>query len=160
MDGLAAGAYLALAAREEGGLKRLVLPAASLFVLTSAFLVPITLLRLRLLTVVDSLWTVECAALLVLLVTAASHTPLAHIGRSSVLQWLGKYSYGMYVFANLLIPLLAGWLTAAGLASSLGSPLAGQLAYLAMMSAATTGSAVASWHLFEKHFLKAKPLFQ
>jgi peptidoglycan/LPS O-acetylase OafA/YrhL len=164
MDGLVAGAWLALAARGTStdgttGLARYRPLAWGTLLLTSLLLVPITLRSMRMLTLVDTLWAIECAALLVLVVTAPRTTLLGRLGHSPALHWLGKYSYGMYVFANLLIPLLAGLVTAGGLAALLGSNLAGQLAYLTILSGATAAVAIASWHLYEKHFLKLKTLF-
>lgn len=160
MDGLVAGAWLALAARSEGGLRRFATPAKLVLIATSLLLIPLSIKHARLLTLVDSLWVVECAALLVIVVTAAPTTFLGRCGNSSVLHWFGKYSYGLYVFANLLIPLLAPVITAGGLAALLGSAYAGQLAYLVVMSAATCAAALVSWHLFEKHCLKLKKYFE
>ena len=159
MDGLAAGAWLALASRSEGGLRRFARPARWVFLLTTLLLVPITLKQMRMLTLVDTLWTIECVVLLVMVVTASPTAILGRLGSSPQLHWLGKYSYGIYVFANLLIPLLAPLMTAAGLATALGNPLAGQLGYLAIMSAATAAAALISWHAYEKHFLKLKCYF-
>jgi peptidoglycan/LPS O-acetylase OafA/YrhL len=160
MDGLVAGAWLALAARSEGGLRRFATPAKALLVATTLLLIPLTINHVRLLMLVDSLWTIACAALLVVVVTASPATFLGRCGKSPVLHWLGKYSYGLYVFANLLIPLLAPVITAGGLASTLGSEFGGQLVYLLLMSLATCGAALASWHLFEKHWLKLKNFFE
>jgi peptidoglycan/LPS O-acetylase OafA/YrhL len=160
MDGLAAGAWLALAARDEAGLRRFVAPARAVLITTTLLLIPLTIKHVRLLTLVDSLWVLECAALLVLLVTASRTTVLGRIGASPALHWLGKYSYGLYVFANLLIPPLSPWITAAGMATLLGSNYAGQFVYLVVMSVATGGAALLSWHLFEKHCLKLKQYFE
>jgi peptidoglycan/LPS O-acetylase OafA/YrhL len=160
MDGLVAGAWLALAARSEGGLRRFATPAKLVLIATTLLLIPLSIKHVRLLTLVDSVWVVECAALLVVVVTAAPATLLGRCGSSSVLHWLGKYSYGLYVFANLLIPLFAPLITAGGLAELLGSAYAGQLTYLVVMSAATCAAALLSWHLFEKHCLKLKKYFE
>jgi len=82
------------------------------------------------------------------------------IGESRFLHWFGKYSYAMYVFGNLLIPLSAGAITAPGLAEFTGSPLLGQASYLVLMTATTAGAAVVSWHLLERHFVGLKSLFE
>lgn len=78
------------------------------------------------------------------------------LGNNRVLHFFGKYSYGMYVFQNLLIPVVAPVISAAILAEKFGSLAAGQLAYLVVMFGLTTLAALASWHLYEKHFLKLK----
>jgi peptidoglycan/LPS O-acetylase OafA/YrhL len=160
MDGLVAGAWLALAARSAGGLRRFAAPAKVALVATTLLLIPLSIQHVRVLTLIDSLWVVECASLLVVVVTAAPATFFGRCGASSVLHWLGKYSYGLYVFGNLLIPLLAPVVTAGGLANLLGSAYAGQLAYLALMSMATCTAALVSWHLFEKHCLRLKKYFE
>jgi peptidoglycan/LPS O-acetylase OafA/YrhL len=160
MDGLVAGAWLALAARSAGGLRRFAGPAKAVLLATTLLLIPLSIKHARMLTLVDSLWVIECAALLVVVVTAAPATFLGRCGASRLLHWFGKYSYGLYVFANLLIPLLAPVLTARGLAETLGSPYAGQLVYLILMSAVTCATAFVSWHAFEKHFLRLKKWFE
>ena len=147
------------AVRGPGGLRQYLPAARIVFAVTSLVLLPTLVLHLRLLTLVDTLWTIECAA------AGDDRDRIAHNlagtpGASSPLHWLGKYSYGMYLFANLLIPVLAAVLTAGGLAALFGSNLAGQLAYLVIMSLATAGVAVLSWHCYEKHFLKLKARFQ
>jgi peptidoglycan/LPS O-acetylase OafA/YrhL len=116
-------------------------------------------LQIRLLTLPLTAWAVLCGALLVLTITARPKSPFGWLGNSQALQFFGKYSYAMYVFQNLLIPLLAGVVTAPGLARTLGSAWLGQAAYCAIMFAATTLVALASWHLFEKHWLALKKRF-
>jgi peptidoglycan/LPS O-acetylase OafA/YrhL len=160
MDGLVAGAWLALAARSPGGLRPFVVPGRIVFAATTLLLIPLSIKHARMLTLVDSLWVLECASLLVLIVTASQTTRLGRCGESSVLHWLGKYSYGLYMFGNLLIPLLSPVLTAAGLATLLGSNAAGQLSYLVILSLATGGTAWLSWHLFERHCLRLKRFFE
>jgi peptidoglycan/LPS O-acetylase OafA/YrhL len=160
LDGLVAGAWLALAARGPGGISRYASTAKALGWLAALLLIPITLSGMRLLTLVDTIWITVCCSLLVQLVIAAKDTAWGKIAASPLLHWLGKYSYGMYVFANLLIPLVATIVTARDLAAMLGSSVLGQLAYLAMMTALTAGAALLSWHLFEKHFLRLKRYFE
>ena len=77
-----------------------------------------------------------------------------------MLRFFGKYSYGMYVFQNLLIPVVASWLSVEILQNYLGSQLVAKLTYLTLMSALTIAAALASWHLFEKHVLKLKFRFE
>jgi peptidoglycan/LPS O-acetylase OafA/YrhL len=128
--------------------------------MTSAVLIPISWFQWRLMTAVDSIWAIQCASFLVLVITAAPSSGLARAGRSRVLHWFGKYSYGIYVFANLLIPLVSGAITAQGLAAFTGNPILGQVSYFIVMTAATCGAAFLSWHLFECHFVGLKTLFE
>jgi peptidoglycan/LPS O-acetylase OafA/YrhL len=106
-----------------------------------------------------TLWAVFFGSLLVLAVSAQPASVLGRLGGSRILQFFGKYSYAMYVFQNLLIPLLAGVIAAPTLAQALGSPWLGQAVYCGIMFAVTTLVALASWHLFEKHCLALKARF-
>jgi peptidoglycan/LPS O-acetylase OafA/YrhL len=113
----------------------------------------------RLLGLPDAAWAACFGALLILTVAAAERRWLSRLGHSRPLQFFGKYSYAMYVFQLPLIPAVAFLVTAPGLASSLGSAWLGQAAYCAILFCLTTLVAVASWHLFEKHFLALKHRF-
>jgi peptidoglycan/LPS O-acetylase OafA/YrhL len=84
---------------------------------------------------------------------------LTKFGNSRTLQFFGKYSYAMYVFQLPLIYLVASLVTATGLENLLGNAYAGQLAYCGLMFGLTTLLALASWQLFEKHFLALKHRF-
>jgi peptidoglycan/LPS O-acetylase OafA/YrhL len=126
---------------------------------TSPLLVPISICHLRLLSLTDDLWTIECASLLIVVLTAGQGTTLANVGQSRLLRWFGHYSYGIYVFGNLLIAGFSPLVNAESLSNALGSLYAGQLAYALILRTATVGVAVLSWHLFEKHFLSLKPHF-
>jgi peptidoglycan/LPS O-acetylase OafA/YrhL len=155
-----AGAFLALAARGEGGLLALVRPARWILAVVTILLLPCIWKGSRLLTIPETLWALESSAFLVLIVSAAPHTWLGRCTQWPILHWCGKYSYGMYVYQSLLIPLLAVWITAPGLAAWCGNALAGQLCYALMLSVATSCAAYLSWHLFEKHLLKLKHYFE
>jgi peptidoglycan/LPS O-acetylase OafA/YrhL len=159
MDGLVLGGWIALAARSPGGLGRLSTWAKR----TLPLLLPMALLAdltgRRLLGLPEAAWAGACGALLILVVAASGHSPLASIGSSRVLQFFGKYSYAMYVFQLPLVYLLAPLVTAGGLANRLGSPHLGQAAYAAILFAITTLAALASWNLFEKRLLELKHRF-
>lgn len=157
VDGLVAGAWLALVAR-EGGVLRMVPMARIVFAVTTLVLIPLSLAHLRLLTLVDTLWVIECSAFLVLMVAAQNGSALNRVASSQSLHWLGKYSYGIYMLGNLLIPLVAGIVSAPRLAESLG-PMAGQVAYMLLMIPITLLAAITSWHLFEKPWVRLKRYF-
>jgi hypothetical protein len=70
-----------------------------------------------------------------------------------------SHSAANYVFDNLLIGVFAPVLTAGGLAQELRSPYLGQLVYALILGSAPVASAVLSWHLYEKHFLRLKSVF-
>ena len=159
MDGLAFGSWLALAARSENGmawLSRLALPAA---LVSGCFALATAIAQKRLLGLPETAWSCFFGALLVLVVTARPQTWLGRFGNSRLLRFFGKYSYAMYVFQNLLTPLMAALMTAPGLAVIFGSTLLGQAVYCICMFGLTTLVALASWHCFEKHFLSLKTRF-
>jgi peptidoglycan/LPS O-acetylase OafA/YrhL len=105
-------------------------------------------------------WSVAFAGLLVLLVSAEPGQWLGWLGRFRVLHWLGRYSYGIYVFQLPLLYALAGVVTAPGLAAWAGNPWAGQLLYAALLTTANLALALASWHLVEKRVLAWKRWFE
>jgi peptidoglycan/LPS O-acetylase OafA/YrhL len=160
LDAIALGSAIALLIREPAGLRMLVRPALVGLCLALPVVAATTLLDRRILTLPDTFWAVLFGSALILALAARPGGLVDRIGRSRVLRFFGKYSYGMYVFQSLLIPALAGLATADGLAAACGSDALGQLAYLALMFVATTGMAVLSWHCFEKHFLKLKHRFE
>lgn len=160
MDGLALGGWLAITAREPGGMSRLVSLSRLAVLLTAPVVLALSFTEKRLLGTTHTVWSIFFGGLLVMVLTARPGTILERLGQSRWLQFFGKYSYGMYVFQCLLIPLLAPVLSAPKLAAWFGNPVAGQLVYAVIMFAVTTGVAIASWQLFERHFLAWKSLFE
>jgi peptidoglycan/LPS O-acetylase OafA/YrhL len=160
MDALAMGGLLALTIRGPGGVKALYPWAIAGVVLLGAVLLPIALLHKRLLAIPELLFAAFFAATILLALTASKASWWGKLWNSPVLRFFGKYSYGMYVFQNLLIPIVATWLSVDILQQQLGSQFLAKVAYLALMSALTIAAAVASWHLFEKHVLKLKCWFE
>jgi len=76
------------------------------------------------------------------------------------LIFFGKYSYGLYVFHNLVEPLFQTELfPRPELAALTGSRLLGGFMYMAVASGASVLIAYVSWHAYEKHFLKLKGRF-
>jgi peptidoglycan/LPS O-acetylase OafA/YrhL len=160
MDALAIGGLLALAVRGPGGVKSLYPWAVGGVVVLGAILIPISLLHKRLLAIPDLLFAAFFAGMILLALSAAKDGWWSKRWNSPVLRFLGKYSYGIYVFQNLLIPVVGSWLSVNILQQHLGSQLLARLFYLALMSALTIAAAAASWHLFEKHVLKLKGWFE
>jgi peptidoglycan/LPS O-acetylase OafA/YrhL len=76
-------------------------------------------------------------------------------GSNSLLRFFGRYSYGMYIFHRLVNSAgLMRWLQA-----HLHSQALGGIAYVIVSFVAVTAAAVASYELYEKHFLKLKRRF-
>jgi peptidoglycan/LPS O-acetylase OafA/YrhL len=160
MDALAMGGLLALAVRGPGGAKALFPWAIAGTVILAAVLLPISLLHKRLLAIPELVFAAFFAAMILLALTASKESWWGKLWNSPVLRFFGKYSYGMYVFQNLLIPVVASWLSVDILQQQLGSQLLAKLAYLVLMSTLTIAAALLSWHLFEKHVLKLKCWFE
>jgi peptidoglycan/LPS O-acetylase OafA/YrhL len=79
---------------------------------------------------------------------------------SRPLRFLGRYSYGLYVFHHLLVFGLAGHLlNVARMPRLAGSQIPGQLLFLAVATGASIAAALLSWHCLEQPFLRLKRLF-
>ena len=76
-----------------------------------------------------------------------------------ILSFLGKYSYGIYILHHLFLPLLAVWFPVKILAQKTHSEMSGVLIHIAIVLLVSIAAGVLSWHLFEKHFLKLKKVF-
>ena len=153
LDGLALGGLVAIAAREQGGLQRLVRPA----LWTMAGLSPViaTLMMLfsgegtPLVQVVKStLLGAWFALFLVVLVQAPVASLLHRVFSIRALRSVGTYSYAMYVFHPFVFGMLAAHLRRYPLAiQGIGACVA---VYFA---------AYASWLVWERHFLALKDRF-
>jgi peptidoglycan/LPS O-acetylase OafA/YrhL len=125
---------------------------------SAILLLPDVIWQRRFLTVPTAIYAVFFGALVIMAINGKS-SYVVRFWNSRILRMLGRYSYGMYVFQNPLIPLLSVLFTAETLAIAVGSPLWGRLIYIALMSGITLIVAIGSWHLYEKHFLKLKARF-
>jgi peptidoglycan/LPS O-acetylase OafA/YrhL len=166
MDALAAGALLALLARAENGLQSLLRPSIMAAAIAGCFLLGVFVKRRQLLTTDPAVYTLGYSALAIILaafllhvLTTQPHSLCGRIWGCSGLRFLGKYSYGLYVFHPPIQAFLWNALPPATLASLLGSKPAGFFAYLTLAFAVSISIAFLSWHLFEKHFLQLKRLF-
>lgn len=168
MDALALGGWIALAARGPDGLaplRRFCLPVAGVCL---ALLGAIAAARRGLSSqdpVVDSVGFTLVAllfgALLVAVLTEAPEKRLHRWTSTPVLRTFGRYSYAIYLFHYPIPYLLArAGFPAERVPRILGWQLPGQIAYFAVLTAFTLALAFASWHLFEKHFLKLKDAFR
>jgi peptidoglycan/LPS O-acetylase OafA/YrhL len=156
MEGLALGGWIALAARGEGGLAWLARWSFPVALVSGAFVLALAITEKRLLGLPETAWSVFFGAMLVLALAARTGGWLHRCGQSRALQFFGKYSYAMYVFQNPLIAIAAGFISAPALAAATGNAYVGQGIYCAVMFLLTTLLALASWSLFEQHFLKLK----
>jgi peptidoglycan/LPS O-acetylase OafA/YrhL len=164
-DSLAIGAFLALARRDASDWRKL-----------QRYVRPVSLVSGGGLAVLIALlgpwhggmWMDTAGILLSGLVfggflAIAADAPKGSIVRavtaSPLLRFFGKYSYALYVFHQpMAIILRASGMTVDHLTVFLGKRMAAFIAIQALDFALATGLAFASWHLFEKQFLKLKHL--
>jgi peptidoglycan/LPS O-acetylase OafA/YrhL len=105
---------------------------------------------------VHTMFALLFAGLLVLVLTGEPSGRLARVFSHASLRILGKYSYGLYVWHEILRPFLHAWVPLAGLEQAVHSRLFGVMLYAAICIGLAFAIAYASWHLFEKHFLRLK----
>jgi peptidoglycan/LPS O-acetylase OafA/YrhL len=163
LDGLAIGAVIALAIR-RAHYWRAVRKAAPL--LTAAVLVGLVIVErvagdvgvytFWMCTVGISLWSLFFGGCLVMLVHAQEGF-VYRIASSRVLRFFGKYSYCLYVCQQpLIVVLVRAGLTGDNLTRTFHSKIAAAVAMNCIVLLLAVAISLASWHLFEKHFLKLK----
>ena len=168
LDGLALGAFLAVTARQPGGLKRLVqaLPQVMTVVggLLASGVVWTRLVSRQGLELVGAtrppLILILLACVLLSAVTAPERSAISRFFRSRAMIFLGTYSYGLYVYHHFISYYLTTNQTELELARWLGSH--GTAVALQAMLGASASLAVAylSYELVEKRFLRLKRLFE
>ncbi len=168
IDTLAIGAWLAVIYRDPGRRQSVERLAPRAFVLALVLLIVVNLPSVRFFGYSVSMQTIGFPLLAVMAASAVSIGIGSEPGNATVRKALnfrplmvaGKYSYAMYVFH---LPLVIA-LDTVGLhmrTFSGGKPpgLAAALAYSIVSALLTFLLAFASWHLYEKHFLKLKRFF-
>ena len=166
---LAAGAWLASAMREPQLRQRVKKWASTAFLIALMLLLAINLPDLRMKGSEPAMQTIGFPLLAVL---AASAVAIAldrqrHDGwyqramRSRVLRFFGKYSYGMYVFHLPVVVAFEGLgFTMAVIPRSAATDVPAAILFTITALVATTALAFASWHLYEKQFLRLKTRFE
>jgi peptidoglycan/LPS O-acetylase OafA/YrhL len=168
LDGLALGAFLAVAARQPRGLERLAqaLPRVAIVigVPLAATLVWTRLVSRQGLELIGEvrppLILMLLACLLMWAVAAPERSAVSRFFRSRIMVFLGTYSYGLYVYHHFISYYLTTHRTELELAQWLGSH------WLAVAVQATVGVSISlvvaylSYELFEKRFLRLKRRFE
>jgi len=167
MDGLALGAFIALAARGPLGLERLASQARRVAWLSGIGLGLLMVWRFGLFfydpmvqTLGYLLLDLVFASLIVLVVANPKEAMPARFFNLGVLRSLGRYSYGLYVYNSIFILLSDGLISPDYMGGWTNSILVSRLAYIGVAATSTFSMAWLSWHLFEKHFLKLKVFFE
>jgi peptidoglycan/LPS O-acetylase OafA/YrhL len=167
LDGLALGAFLAVMARQPGGLDRLVRALPRVAIVASALLV-LTFTWTRLvsrdsmelvLPVRAAVIQVMLACLLISAVVAQEQSSISRFFRSRWLIFLGTYSYGLYVYHHFISYYLTVNHTERELTTWLGSHGAAIALQATLGAAISIAIAYVSYEFFEKRFLGLKRFY-
>jgi peptidoglycan/LPS O-acetylase OafA/YrhL len=167
LDGLALGAFLAVMARQPGGLKQLVqaLPrvttvAGGLLALGVVWTRLVSRQGLELVGAMrPPLLLILLACLLIWALVAPERSAISRFFRSRSMVFLGTYSYGLYVYHHFISYYLTINQTELELARWLGSHGAAVALQAALGASASLAVAYLSYELVEKRFLSLKHRF-
>lgn len=168
LDGLALGAFLAVMARQPGGMERLTrtLPlvvkvVGALLALTFIWTRSVSQQGLDLvLPIRAALILMLLACLLVWALIAPDRSATSRFFCSRVMVFLGTYSYGLYVYHHFISYYLTTNRTDLELAGWLGSHTAAVAIQATLGMSASLALAYVSYEVFEKPFLRMKRLFE
>ncbi len=161
LDSFAFGALLAiLLRRSDGGRLRRV---AWLVLLASATIIVLRFSKKELwesnavlhsagLTVISLAY----ACLIYLLRTSAPGAWGVGLFDNAFLKFFGKYSFGLYVFHGLMMPLLDRWIPADRLLAFFHSPVLATVVCVTGKVGASLAVAMLSWHLLEAPCLRVR----
>ena len=166
LDGLCLGGFLAIYARQPGGtqnLTRWIKPflIGALVLVVGTFLWDrITQTGQEILSPIrGSLFLVLLATVMLRALTASPGTLTSRFFRSRAMIFLGKYSYGLYVFHHFISYYFFIHRTEFPLAKLLGSHTAAVGVQATVGIAASIAIAYLSYELYEKRFLSLKRLW-
>jgi peptidoglycan/LPS O-acetylase OafA/YrhL len=162
LDSLALGGLLAVAARGAGGMEGWRPRAAQTLAVMLVLVAPLYVMKTGtheawLQVIKYTLLAVMYGAVLVLALLSPRDTATGRFFHLSPLRFLGKYSYGIYVFHPFFIDMFVS-IRGRDIGGGPESPTAVAVRVLAIISL----SIVAAWlsyHLYEKHFLNLKRFF-
>jgi peptidoglycan/LPS O-acetylase OafA/YrhL len=168
LDGLALGGFLALTARQPGGLERMAQALPRVVTVIGGPLAA-TVVWGRLVSrqglglvgeVRPAMILMLLACLLIWAVIAPERSAISRFFRCRPMVFLGTYSYGLYVYHHFISYYLSSNRTELELARWLGSHGAAVALQATLGALASLAVAYLSYELFEKRFLRLKRLFQ
>jgi peptidoglycan/LPS O-acetylase OafA/YrhL len=168
LDGLALGAFLAVTARQPGGLEGLARALPRVVAVVGGLLaVPVVWTRLVSLQGLELVGAMRPALLQMLLaclllwaLIAPERSATSRFFRSRSMVFLGTYSYGLYVYHHFISYYLSSNHTELELARWLDSHGAAVALQATLGASASLALAYLSYELFEKRFLRLKRLFE
>jgi peptidoglycan/LPS O-acetylase OafA/YrhL len=172
VDTLALGALLAVMVRTPGGFDSLARYAPVLAGLAGAVVVALFVIKGELSPIDDVTQTIGFTALGLTFVGLVAMTIAAAPGaihrrlfETSILQFFGRYAYGLYVVHVLVLLVITdqigqhAWMRDIYLRTAFGSQIPASMLLVLTAGAVSVGVAWLSWHLFEKQILKLKAFF-
>jgi peptidoglycan/LPS O-acetylase OafA/YrhL len=109
-------------------------------------------------TIMETISVLFFGGVLILALRQAGALPA--LMKNKLLVTFGKYSYGLFVIHNICLPLFQWLFKPLELSKTLGSPFGAQIIFCVLSITASFLLAFASWHLYEKHFIKLKKIFE
>lgn len=163
LDVLAAGAFVALIVAGGGGVRALY-PARRIWAVTAAmwlalmfWLGSVDNMDPVIQTIGLSLVAMNLAALVAVVLSLSPTHWITRTFSNGILRSFGKYSYAIYLAHLPLSALLRDTLYSPNqFVTVSGSKLPGQLVFYTVAIALIYAIAFASWHLWEKHFLRLR----
>jgi peptidoglycan/LPS O-acetylase OafA/YrhL len=167
LDGLALGAFLAVTARQPGGmaflartLPRVAAIASGLLAATFVWTALESHKHLELvLPIRAGLILALLGCLLLWSLNAPKQSPTSRFFCSRTMTFFGTYSYGLYVYHHFISYYLSSNRTELELAQWLGSHEAAVALQASLGASVSLAVAYLSYELFEKRFLRLKHLF-
>jgi peptidoglycan/LPS O-acetylase OafA/YrhL len=162
MDSLLIGASLALALRTRFHAWALRVATPAFLTATLLFVADLTIQRIPAIPNIPALAPIEftlisIAATALIAMCLKPRSRMAHVFRTPVLRFFGKYSYGLYVFHTILPMFYVPFLIS--LTQRLRNHAVGNVLNSIVELAVALGVSMLSYHYFEMPFLRLKRFF-